>query len=36
MATEEAIILTQIPIAVGIFIGVYEMYRIRKVLMNKK
>ena len=32
MTTEEAIFLTQIPIAVGIFIGVYEIYRIRKAI----
>ncbi len=32
MTTEEAIILTQLPIAIGILAGVYELHKIRKAL----
>ncbi len=34
MDTSTAILLTQLPIALGILWGVYEMYRIRKQLVS--
>jgi len=34
METSTAIILTQLPIAFAILLGVYEMYKIRKELIS--
>ncbi|MFH1642954.1 MAG: hypothetical protein ABIC04_08730 [Nanoarchaeota archaeon] len=34
MDTTTAIILTQLPIAIGIFIGAYELYMFRKNLLR--
>jgi len=34
MDTTTSILLTQLPIAIGIFIGAYELYRFRKDLLQ--